>query len=308
MSYSNQMLKVEDKLKKTGLTENTAVQYVKRLVRLNEKKPFKSLTFVRKVDKIMKYMNDENFSASSKESYVAMIISILNRMPTKANKVAKEKYEKILNDPSEYFEKKDRTIKTQKQKDNWIEKEEVDKVVEETKSKVDSLFNMKKVNEKQYNHILDYFVLSLYTLLPPRRNTDYLKMDLDDDKPFGWNSIITKKREMIFKRYKTSKTFGEQTISYEDNVPFIKILNLYLKHRPKGSPELLKKYDGTPFNQSNQITRILNRLFGKAIGSSMLRHIYLTDKYKDINEDMIKDSHDMAHSIDTQQKQYVKTN
>ena len=37
--------------------------------------------------------------------------------------------------------------------------------------------------------------------------------------------------------------------------------------------------DGKEFNKINSITRILNKIFDKKIGSSMLRHIFLTDKY-----------------------------
>jgi hypothetical protein len=33
---------------------------------------------------------------------------------------------------------------------------------------------------------------------------------------------------------------------------------------------------------SPQVTRILNKVFDKNVSSSMLRHIYLTNKYKDI--------------------------
>jgi hypothetical protein len=55
----------------------------------------------------------------------------------------------------------------------------------------------------------------------------------------------------------------------------------------------------------NAITRVLNRVFGKKIGSSMLRHIYLSDKYKDQNEEMKKDAEAMGHSLDLQ-RAYIK--
>jgi hypothetical protein len=37
----------------------------------------------------------------------------------------------------------------------------------------------------------------------------------------------------------------------------------------------------------------------------MLRHIYLSDKYKDINEEMKKDAEAMGHSV-REQKEYIK--
>ena len=50
-----------------------------------------------------------------------------------------------------------------------------------------------------------------------------------------------------------------------------------------------------------QITRVLNKVFGKSISTSMLRHIYLTNVYKDVPQ--IKKMENlvdqMGHSIST---------
>ena len=67
---------------------------------------------------------------------------------------------------------------------------------------------------------------------------------------------------------------------------------------------LLVNNDGSPLPSVNSITRLLNRAFGKNIGSSMLRHIYLTSKYKDVNKEMAKDANAMAHSS-AEQKNYI---
>jgi integrase len=63
--------------------------------------------------------------------------------------------------------------------------------------------------------------------------------------------------------------------------------------------------DGKPLDKVNSITRILNKIFDKAIGSSMLRHIFLTDKYGKTLDDQKKDAKDMAHSS-SMQKDYIK--
>ena len=61
--------------------------------------------------------------------------------------------------------------------------------------------------------------------------------------------------------------------------------------------------DGSPLAAVNAITRILNKTLGKKVGSSMLRHIFLSSKY-DITE-MNKDANAMAHSVE-EQKRYLK--
>jgi hypothetical protein len=49
---------------------------------------------------------------------------------------------------------------------------------------------------------------------------------------------------------------------------------------------------------------MLNKVFGKKVGSSMLRHIYLSGKYGNELEEMKKDAEAMGHSV-SQQKEYI---
>jgi hypothetical protein len=49
----------------------------------------------------------------------------------------------------------------------------------------------------------------------------------------------------------------------------------------------------------------LNKAFGKKIGASALRHIYLSDKYGDSVEEKKKDAAAMAHSL-SEQNEYIK--
>ena len=58
--------------------------------------------------------------------------------------------------------------------------------------------------------------------------------------------------------------------------------------------------------KSQDITRLLNKIFGKNIGSSMLRNLYLTNKYGDMVEELKKDTTDMGTSVDTALSTYIK--
>jgi hypothetical protein len=63
--------------------------------------------------------------------------------------------------------------------------------------------------------------------------------------------------------------------------------------------------DGSQVISSSGITTQLNRIFApKKISSSMLRHIYLTDKYGDVKEEMAEDAKAMGHSV-SMQRDYV---
>ena len=301
------MITMEQKLVKDGLTETTATQYVKRLMRLNRNKPFTSLVFIRKPKDIMVYLKDEKFSPSSMESYLAMIISILKRNPSKQNDIARKEYEEILDKPDEYFTKRERGVKTDNQKKGWIEKEVFNKYIEEAKEKGLTASRKKTTfTTKDYNDILNYFIVSLYTLLPPRRNRDFQLMKINADEG---NSYDTEKKMFLFRDYKTSGTYGEQKIDLSEYPDFLKVMKIYMKRRPTDNNYLLVEHDGSHFKLVNTMTRKLNKIFGgNKVGSTAIRSMYLTTKYGgEQNEEMKKDAHDLGHSIATQQTQYVKT-
>ena len=54
------------------------------------------------------------------------------------------------------------------------------------------------------------------------------------------------------------------------------------------------------------MTRILNKIFGKNIGSSMLRNMYLSNKYGNMVEELKKDTTELGTSVDTALSTYIK--
>ncbi len=201
------MTKLENILMSEGLTENTASQYVKRIMLLNNGKKFTSIAFLRKPKDIMEYMRDDRgLSASSMESYLCMIISVLGKMPSKMNDKARKEYEAIMEKPDDYFKKRDRGEKTENQEKGWVDKETFEKYVEEAKEKgLTASRKTKNFTTKDYNAVLEYFLISLYTLLPPRRNKDYQLMKVDTEEG---NRLDTKTKQFIFTDYKPSGKYG----------------------------------------------------------------------------------------------------
>jgi glutathionyl-hydroquinone reductase len=116
----------------------------------------------------------------------------------------------------------------------------------------------------------------------------------------------------IFKNFKTKKTYKEQVVPISDNL--LDIVKVYLKFHPlkkeikkKLQVPLLVDFEGNPYNNSNDITRILNKIFDKKIGSSLLRNIYLTDKYSDQQKELALDVKNMGTSKGTAESNYIKT-
>jgi len=297
------------------IQEATASAYVKTLYQLNNKKPYKNLTFLKNTEAIEKVI--ETYAESTQRGIYIAISSVLSIFKDKATyKKLYTYYEDKLSKESEKRnEQLEKNEKTQKQKDNWLTWETVEATKEDLKK---ALPKKTKTNtESDYEKVLNYFILSLYTDIQPRRNQDYLDMYIvkkydSTTMPKDYNYYDLHSQSFILNKYKTMKTYGQLTFYLppplkEAMATFLEFHPLWkgVAKRGKAPVKLLVTAKGEPLNAVNSITRILNRIFKKAVGSSMLRHIYLSDKYKGTLESMKDDAAAMSHSSSVQ-KQYIK--
>jgi len=202
-----------------------------------------------------------------------------------------------------------RTNKTDKQMNNWLSNDNINEISKDLKSK-----KIKRVrNKEDYNNLLDYVVLSLYTLHPPRNNVDYSLMkisnNMNDDK---YNYLDMKKGEFVFNNYKTQGKYNTVVVPVEEDL--MQVIELYSNNHPEKAKLKNKNYDvhflksfyNEPIEKSQDITRILNKIFGKNIGSSMLRNMYLSNKYSNVIEELKDDVKSMATSVDVALSTYIK--
>jgi len=292
-------MNIEEKLIGRGLSEGSLKLYESNLKRLNNNEPVKNLNFLKDTDSIIKKIKDKKDTTA--RSYVIAICSILKNDPK-----MKKQYDTYYNLLIEYNNTlKTNNTKSEKQENEWINQEEVKQKYNELEEEIKPLWKKKAISDTEYNKLLSYIVLSLYVLQPPRRNLDYLKMIAiskykgNEDKDYNYFDISNKK--MIFNNYKTKGTYQSQEIDV-DNKLFI-ILCMWIK-KFKIKDFILQK-DESPLDK-NGITKILYKIFNKKVGSSMLRNIYLTDKYSDLNKEKVNDAKAMGNSINVIDSTYVK--
>jgi hypothetical protein len=80
---------------------------------------------------------------------------------------------------------------------------------------------------------------------------------------------------------------------------------MYIKTMGLSDGDYLLFPDDDTRTNSNRMTKSLNSILGKKVGASMLRHIYLTNKYGKVLNEQEKDSEFMAHSV-SMAKSYIK--
>jgi integrase len=280
---------------------------------LNDDEEFNNLNFLKKVDKVTKFLED--YKPNTQKIYLISIVSVLSLYKSERGykTLYKKYYDLMMNLRNELKEIPTNQMSEQ-QKNNWMDWEEVMKIYEEVKGKVP----IKIKNERDYQKLLDYVILSLYVLNEPRRNMDYLKMGIIKNIPEVYevvggqdNYLNLDKDEFIFNNFKNFKSQGRQTIKFNDD--FKQVINLYIKNRKDINPKqkkyfayLLVDYEGHRIDKGNYITNVLNRLFKKKVGSSLLRHIYITFKFGKVNEEQEKTAYNMGHTQSTQ-REYIKT-
>lgn len=304
MIFQDKIIKI---LAEKGLSNSSINSYIRNLQRLGETERLTNLKFLENPEQILSQL--ENLKDNTKRTYLIGIVSVLDSL---GKKNLYNEYYKILNDLVEKINSKPKHQKTETQKENWIEWDEVKKVWENLKEKVDKLKRKRKnLNRKEYEKVLNWMVLSFYVLDVPRRNMDYQKLyyikEMSEDLPKNKNYLDLKNKQFIFNQYKTVKKQGQKIVDIKPEL--LKVINFYLKFRPNATDEpqiFLSNYEGEPLDKVNSITRILNKIFKKKIGASMLRHIFLSHTFGDTLKKQQKIADSMGHSTRTQ-KDYIKS-
>lgn len=296
-------------------TQSTKDVYLKNIIRLNNKQPIKykkngdpNYDFLKDTEKILDRIG--KLKGNSQRTYLISIVTTLRGL--KQYEATYEfYYNKMMNIAEEL--KKGANTKSESQQKNWIEQNQVLEIYEDLKAKAMPLLVKKKVDDQEWAIILDFIVLSLYCLQPVRRNKDYQLMLYVNDKNIieniEFNYYLPKYHspKFEFNQYKTSGTYNTQEVDV--NPELVDILSKYAKIHPLKKQKnfyLLVNYKGEPLLAVNAITRILNRIFGRPIGVSLLRAISLTDKYKKVMEEMDKTTSAMGTSASTARSTYIK--
>lgn len=214
-----------------------------------------------------------------------------------------DKYKAALLDDGKSYDKfiKSQT-KTETQNDNWKDFQEIKQIYDNMYLKVKPLLSMKQLDTSDFKKLQDFIILALTCGIwfPPRRSTDWIDMKIKNiDKT---NDNYIDKNNFVFNKYKTAKFYDKQEVEIPKGLKTI--LNKYIKLNPH---EYLLVNDKGNKLTNVRLTQILNRIFGNKISTSMLRHIYLTDKLKDVPklEELEKMAQEMGHSVG-EALEYVK--
>lgn len=273
---------------------NTALKSVLKRIDKKEDDLLKS-------NEIIKLIEDIDVKYITKRNYLNSIIVHL-----KNKDVPDEKIEPYIDLRDEYNERywnfHNEGKMTEKQKENLINIEEVDKLIDELKKKAEDNGGLQTYQ--------DYVFLKLYRNYPMRNDFGMMKVIKNKNKINDSDNFLLvtpKTTKFILNNYKTKGKYKQKHILIKEQ----EIKNLLRTWLTKNKTNYLFINSREQPISKNMITKKLSSLFkkhlNKNISSNMLRHIYMSSKYGDIKKELEEDAHKLGHSVSTGRIIYTKS-
>ena len=313
------------KKEKPNVKDKTINMYLKNLIKLSKmvtgEDEFKDIDFLKNVDKVSETLDHLHYT-TKRNYYNAIIVTLL---VSDDEELLKE-YQSIRDKLNQQYEDEQATgVISDKQKDNFVDISEIHKVITDIYNEIYSK-NLKKkddLSKKDVQLFMIYLLLNIYVKYPFRNDVagmsviskrTYNKLTLEEKTSNNYVVVEKNKMSFVINEYKTSKKYHEKIIPIDKELE--KVFRMYFRitnisDRMKNGDEtiLFKSSTGNPLSR-NAISQLLLKTFkqrlGKSISTTMLRKIYLSSKYANVKDEMEKDALVMGHSVETQQKVYVK--
>lgn len=282
---------------------------------------FEDIDFLKNVDKVSETLDHLHYT--TKRNYYNAIIVVLT---VHDNEELLKEYQSIRDKLNQQYEDEQATgVISDKQKDNFVDISEIQKVIKDIYDEIymKKLKKKSDLSKKDQQLFMVYLLLNIYVKYPFRNDVagmsviskrTYNKLTLEEKTENNFVVVEKDKMSFVLNEYKTSKKYHEKIIPIDKELEkvfrmYFRITNISDRMKSGDETVLFKSSTGNPLSR-NAISQLLLKTFkqrlNKSISTTMLRKIYLSSKYQDVKEEMEKDAHIMGHSVETAQKVYVK--
>jgi hypothetical protein len=283
----------------SSISEGSKKTYMSKLKKLNCNKTPTDLTFLKDTKKILETIEAIPNPNTKRGALIAVVSALKgNKKFTKIYDL----YHAKMMDMNTVLNKESFKSTATKEKQSNVKMDDIVARQKELAEVLPLIQKKRKITDEQLQQLHDLVVTSLYTLLPPRRNVDYSEMvigsETDDKKKNYYN-----KGQFFFNCYKTQGTYKQQIIDVPAELN--EIIKTWIKFKPKNE-YLLVKLTNTKYKPS-EMSNLLKKVFNNdAVGVSVLRNVFLSDKYSDVMAGLKKDTEQMGTSVLVANSTYIK--
>ena len=301
------------------LKANTVKQYEIQLKRLQKLFDTEGWDFLKNIDSVKEKLSDKHFTTS--RNYYNSIIVLLMALNSdeKLNDLIKE-YVTVRDKLNEQYAEEQSTGKiSEKQKNNFVELAEIQKMITtmENEIKKEKIKKKEKLSKNDLELLTAYTLFSFLIRLPTRNDMSGMQLigktaynNLSDKQKEDTNYLVKEKSKMflVLNEYKTKSKYGEKKIDVPKDLE--KILRMYLRLTKTNNGDIVfTNFKGEPISR-NGISQLLiktsKHYLDKSISSTMMRKIVLSDKFAEVNEEKQKMAHITGHDVSTMDEVYIK--
>jgi len=272
-------------------------------------------------DKFINMLTQSKPNYVTRKNYLNAILSyIIAYNEDGSLKSILEKIEKQRDIYSKQYDEMNASGKwSQNQEKNMLSRDEFNTVLTQIGTEIKQK-NLKKTltaNANEKALLQAYLLLNIHKTLPIRNELgnclvmgkrEFNKVLATTRQENNYLIIEKSKQTFYFNDYKTKKIYEERVIPVPNHLK--KTIRFYLRFFP-GDKYLICKFNGEPAG-TNNVTQILTKQFkkriGKSVSTTLLRKLYLSEKYSSIKSEQLADSHIMGHSVATASHIYTKPN
>ena len=310
------------KVARPNAKESTLKQYIALLTKIQKKFESSSWDFLNDPEEVKSKLEDLHFT-SQRNTYnaIGVLLMALNHDNSKDELI--DIYSKMRNELNERYVTEQQSGQiSEKQKSNFAEKSEVENMISAMETEIKKR-KLKSIGHDKLTNA-DRELLTVYTIyqmlirLPTRNdmagmvlaNKTLLKKTHDDIQE-KTNYLLVEKGKMsiILNDFKTKKTYGRTVLDVEKDLE--KIFRMFIKATAlKPGSIIFKSSINKPLSR-NGISQLLlktsKNMIGKAISTTIMRKVVVSDKFLEKNEEQEKMAKIMGHDVNTQNLVYVKS-
>lgn len=292
-----------------NIKDSTIKMYVGNLMKLMKIFNEDNLNFLKDIDQVKEKLSEKHFT-TQRNYYNSIIIYLM----TKKDKKIVEEYNEIRDELNKkYIDDNSSGIISDKQKNNFVELDEIKKMIKDISNdlNIPKLKKKSSISKKEENLLMVYVILNILIRIPLRndlsnmillKKTQYNKLSNKDKEDNNYLVMEKGLLKFILNDYKTSKKYKEKILNIPKDLE--KILRMYIKRMDFKVNDIIFPLSRNGLSQL--LIKTSKKYLKKSISTTMLRKIVASDLLGDVKKAEKELSKKMGTDISTIKNVYVK--
>jgi predicted transport protein len=295
-----------------NLKDISIKQYEQQLKKLKNLFETESYDFLSKPKEVESKLEGLHYT-SVRNTYNAIIVLLLALNKDSTYDKLIEQYTELRDQLNTKYEEEQKSgVISDKQKNNFASMEEINKLLSQLKTEITQLKKKKTLTQRDVSTIRSWILFNMLIRIPTRNDasnmlyiTQRAYKNLSQKDKEEHNYLVNERNNMkfIYNVYKTSKKYGENIIHVPaDLKPMIRT---YLKLMDYKTGDNIFPMSRNAISQL--LSKTSKRIIDKSVSSTLVRKIYMSEKYAKVKEEMKADSKLLGHSVSMGQSVYTKS-